>query len=219
MKIQVLGSSSKGNGYILTEGNETLVIEAGVSLSEVKEVWKNVFGFESIYLISDLGRLASLKNGFHILLNTNKKGGYLSVVLKYNNKVKYTRIHRIVYESFIGKIPKGKEIHHINGNKQDNRLFNLELVDEKYHRKLTINENPNIIKSLVYHNQYIRYKKILQYDLDGNFINKYNNAKEAYRMTGVCSRNILQVANKTPYKKNKTRKQAGGYMWRFENEN
>jgi phosphoribosyl 1,2-cyclic phosphodiesterase len=37
MKIQVLGSSSKGNGYILTEGNETLVIEAGVSLSAVKE--------------------------------------------------------------------------------------------------------------------------------------------------------------------------------------
>lgn len=37
MKIQVLGSSSKGNGYILTEGNETLVIEAGVSLSEVKQ--------------------------------------------------------------------------------------------------------------------------------------------------------------------------------------
>lgn len=38
MKIQVLGSSSKGNGYILSEGNETLVIEAGVSLSEVKKV-------------------------------------------------------------------------------------------------------------------------------------------------------------------------------------
>lgn len=37
MKIQVLGSSSKGNGYILTEGDETLVIEAGVSLSEVKQ--------------------------------------------------------------------------------------------------------------------------------------------------------------------------------------
>lgn len=37
MKIQVLGSSSKGNGYIITEGNETLVIEAGVSLSEVKQ--------------------------------------------------------------------------------------------------------------------------------------------------------------------------------------
>lgn len=40
MKIQVLGSSSKGNGYILTEGNETLVIEAGVSLPEVKQALK-----------------------------------------------------------------------------------------------------------------------------------------------------------------------------------
>lgn len=219
MKIQVLGSSSKGNGYILTEGNETLVIEAGVSLSEVKEVWKNVIGFESIYLISNFGRLASLKNGFYILSNTNKKGGYLSVVLKYNNKVRYTRIHRIVYESFIGNIPKNRQIHHINGNKQDNRLSNLELIDSKTHYHITVKENPNMIQSMIYYNKYIKNKKILQLDLNGAFIQKYNNAKEAYRITGVCSRNILQVANKTPYKKNKTRKQAGGYMWRFENEN
>jgi len=38
MKLQILGSSSKGNGYLLTSsGGEVLIIEAGISLIEVKK--------------------------------------------------------------------------------------------------------------------------------------------------------------------------------------
>lgn len=38
-------------------------------------------------------------------------------------------------------------------------------------------------------------------------------------MTGICQRNILQVANKEPYNsKGSIRKQAGGYVWKFEKE-
>lgn len=55
--------------------------------------------------------------------------------------------------------------------------------------------------------------------LDGEFINSYSNAADAYRDTGVCQRNILQVASKTPFNdKGSIRKQAGGYIWRFEKE-
>ena len=47
----------------------------------------------------------------------------------------------------------------------------------------------------------------------------YCNAMEASRNTGVCGRNILQVANKEPYNsKGSVRKQAGGYVWKFEKE-
>lgn len=59
------------------------------------------------------------------------------------------------------------------------------------------------------------------YDLtcNGEFINSYCNAMEASRNTGVCGRNILQVANKEPYNsKGSVRKQAGGYVWKFEKE-
>ena len=43
-------------------------------------------------------------------------------------------VHRVVYETFIGKIPHGKVINHINGNKQDNSLQNLEAISPSDNR-------------------------------------------------------------------------------------
>lgn len=50
---------------------------------------------------------------------------------------KWLRVHRVVYEAFVGKIPKGYDIDHINSDRGDNRLVNLQLLT---HRE-------NIIKS------------------------------------------------------------------------
>lgn len=44
--------------------------------------------------------------------------------------------HRYVWEKYRGKVPKWLEIHHINGNKTDNRIDNLELIDRATHRRL-----------------------------------------------------------------------------------
>lgn len=189
----------------------------------MKEVWKDVKGFENVYMISSYGRLASIRNGnFHILSNVNSKGGYFSVILKTNNgKKRHTRIHRLVYESFIGELPNGEKmhVHHINGNKQDNRVENLQLISCTEHHAQHLKNNPHLIDGMVYYNKYVKTKIILQCDLKGNVINAFPNAKEASRVTGVCGRNILQVASKTPYNsKGNTRKQAGGYIWKFKED-
>lgn len=44
--------------------------------------------------------------------------------------------HRAIWEEKFGEIPKGKMVHHINGDKKDNRIENLKLVDIKEHGKL-----------------------------------------------------------------------------------
>lgn len=55
--------------------------------------------------------------------------------------------------------------------------------------------------------------------LDGFFIAEFANSVIAEEMTGICQRNILQVANKEPYNsKGSIRKQAGGYVWKFGKE-
>lgn len=186
----------------------------------MEEIWKDIKGFEGFYQISNKGRLASFYRGvFHILSNKNSKGGYFSVVLRGDKgKRKYTRIHRLVYETFVGEIPKGKKyhIHHINGNKQDNRLENLIYLSSSEHQQKHIKENPKILNGMINYNKHIRPKRIEQYGLDGKYIATYENSCDASVSTGVCQRNILQVANKEPYNKNgKIRKQAGGFIWKF----
>lgn len=183
------------------------------------EIWKDVKGFEGIYLISNKGRLASSKSGdWCVLSNVNSKGGYFAVMLRYGDKVIHTRIHRLVYDTFVGYIPKGKRyhIHHKDGNKQNNTLENLELIECRNHHIAHIKKNPKLIEGMIRYNKYERPNPISQFDLNGNFIKTYLNGKDASDATGVCQRNILQVANKEPFnKKGNIRKQAGGFIWRF----
>lgn len=188
----------------------------------MEEKFVDIKGFEGVYRIGDKGTLLSCKkhgkftgetNEWHPLSNINKKGGYLSVVLQWSNKVRYTRIHRLVYEHFVGEIPKGHKwhIHHKDHNKQNNCVENLELVSSKEHYQRDLDSRN--VKGMNNYNQHIRPQIIVQKDLNGNFIAQYDNAAEASRVTGICSRNILQVAMKTPTQRGYLRKSAGGYKW------
>lgn len=167
-------------------------------------------------MIGDKGTFLSQRGGcWRIRSNNNKTGWYLTVILKDRKGNKHTRrIHRLVYEAFVGKIPVGYHVHHKDGNMQNNNVDNLIAMTGKEHHAIHAIENPNIIEGMRRYNKYVRPKAIFQYTLDGTFVTAYSNAKEAYRATGVCSRNILQVANRTEYKPGKIRTQAGGFIWK-----
>ena len=202
------------------------------------EKWKWIPGYEGLYAISDYGNVVSFSkniNGKPISTN-NKNGWYLSFrASDKDGKISTIRIHQAVLKAFIGECPDGYEIHHKDGNKQNNRIENLEYITPKEHGKRTLEQNPHMYDGMIAHNKSrytgkykirtrnrtprARFQKgdILQYTLNGEFLNRFKNAKDAERKTGVCSRNILQVANKTPFNnKGGTRKQAGGYSWIFE---
>lgn len=192
------------------------------------EEWRSVKGFLD-YQVSNLGRVKKRsywkigKNGRiikikeHICKVNNRKGWYLALILNDGlGKHKTCRIHRLVWESFRGDVPNGFVVHHKDNNKQNNNIKNLQLVSTMEHHKIHLAEHPEMIESMKRYNKLIRPKKICQYSLDGHYIAKYNNAKEASNETGVCSRKILQVCNRTEYKKGKFRTQAGGFIWRFE---
>ena len=59
-----------------------------------------------------------------------------------------------------------------------------------------------MLNGMINYNRHIRPKRIEQYSLDGNYIATYENSYDASVSTGVCQRNILQVAKKEPYNKN-----------------
>lgn len=95
----------------------------------------------------------------------------------------------------------------------------MEYIHPKEHRKETQKTNPQIVTGIVNYNKYEKTRKICQYTQDGILLATYVNGEVASRMTGICQRNILQVASKEPYnKKGSVRKQAGGYIWKYADE-
>ena len=108
------------------------------------ETWKKIKGYEDCYEVSDLGRVKSLKNNKSIILKGNLDSkGYLTVSLSKNDVSKTHIIHQLVAIAFLNHIPNRFKlvVNHINFNRLDNRLDNLEVVT---HRE---NTNQKHIKS------------------------------------------------------------------------
>jgi len=189
----------------------------------MSEIWKDVEGFEGDYQISNFGRLKSFRkrdsiNGY-ILKQTNNKGGYFSVVLIGDNKRLSIRIHRLVAAAFIPNPGSLPQVNHKDGNKQNNRVSNLEWCTALHNVKHSMNMNPEQCEKMRLYNQYIRTKMIKMYDKQGNYLRIFVNGAEASRETGICQRNILQVCNGDRNERGYLRKSAGGYIWRFDDDN
>ena len=97
-----------------------------------KEIWKGIRGYIGLYDVSNFCRIRSLKHGkVRILKPFKEKDGYLHVELYKNRKGKKFYVHRLVWEAFNGAIPEGMQVNHINEDKTDNRLENLNLMTPK----------------------------------------------------------------------------------------
>lgn len=182
------------------------------------EEWKWIDGYEGIYQISNQGRLKSFKKDPDGMLLSckNKSGAYLVRSLSKDGAHKTVSLHILVARAFIGEIPKGYHVHHKDGDKQNNRVDNLEIIHPSKHRAKTLSVLPQIEEGMRRYNKYVRPRPIGMYDMSGNLIATFPNSVAAQYVTGICQRNILQVAAQDEYKKGKTRKQAGGFVWKFE---
>ena len=106
----------------------------------MKEIWKNIKDYPN-YMISNLGRVKSLKyySNIHkkyydrelILKEKTNRFGYKFVGLSNKNGRKNKMIHRLVAEQFIKNNKNYKEINHMDGNKSNNCVDNLEWCSRK----------------------------------------------------------------------------------------
>lgn len=104
----------------------------------MEEMWKGVFGYEGLYEVSSFGAVKSIgrnksvgnNGGIYnlgdILLKPRKSRGYNVVVLCKLGKTKNFLVHRLVAGAFLENKDNKATVNHINGNKTDNRLENLE---------------------------------------------------------------------------------------------
>lgn len=88
------------------------------------EEWRPIKNYEGLYEVSSLGRIKSLRTG-RLMSPAPDSDGYATVSL-FKIKRKTYRWHRLVLEAFVGNTEGKGQINHIDGNKLNNRLENLE---------------------------------------------------------------------------------------------
>lgn len=96
------------------------------------EIWKDIEGFEGKYQVSSWGRIRSV-NG--ILKTYENKKGYLKIGLYKNGKYHKRRINRLVAQAFIPNPYDLPQVNHMDGNKRNNSVTNLEWVTDSANKK------------------------------------------------------------------------------------
>jgi hypothetical protein len=88
------------------------------------EAWKPIAGYETVYEVSDWGRVRRLPKG-NILKASQAGRGYLRVTLSVNAVMTGKYVHHLVADAFLGARPSGFDVCHLNGDIADARLANL----------------------------------------------------------------------------------------------
>lgn len=165
------------------------------------EIWKDCYGYEGLYQVSNMGRMWSIKSQ-RTFIGCPSVKGYMKTTLRgKNGKVKTELVHRLVLLTFAGpsEDPERTQVNHIDENKANNRLDNLEWVTAK--------ENCNHGTRSQRVGEQHR-KVISQYTMDGKWIATYCSITEATAQTSINHGNISACARGE-------RRSAGGYTWRY----
>lgn len=187
----------------------------------MKEIWKDIPEYEGLYQVSNLGNVKSLdhikRNGKYDNKKCLSKGkilkpaiqkdsGYIFVSLSKDGKTKGYRVHRLVALCFIDNPNNLRCVNHKDENKANNKIDNLEWCSYLY------NNNYGTKKDRLKLSQQKRAgKAVLQYDLEGNFIKKWNcmmNIERYYKIKGLVS-GISACCKKKI-------KQSHGFRWEYE---
>ena len=178
----------------------------------MKEIWKPIKNSKE-YLISNYG---NIKRNNH-LIKSNVWSTYKVIRLKLNDEYKTFYVHRLVAEMFLPKIPNKNYVNHINCDKTDNRVENLEWCTRSENErhawanglKEKIRETSKI--NAITARKFINNKKtVAQYDLNDNFIKKWLSASDAMKETNIDASGIIKCC------RGKLKK-AGGYKWKYAN--
>ena len=102
----------------------------------MEEIFKNIYGYEGLYQISNLGRVKSLNyrctKKEKVLKPCKNTNGYLQVHLYKDSENKYMLVHRLVADAFISNPYNLSDVNHKDEDKTNNCVSNLEWCTREY---------------------------------------------------------------------------------------
>ena len=166
-----------------------------------------------LYEVSNIGNIKRINKDKCRKFNINRDG-YVLVNLYKNGISKNLLVHRIVAKAFIPNPNNLSQINHKDGNKQNNRIDNLEWCSAKEnitHTYKKLNRNGISPNKGKFGNDNSNSMITLQYDMNGNLIKKWESKIEASKELNIDAGSISKCCNGE-------RKQAGGYIWKYKVE-
>lgn len=163
------------------------------------EIWKPIT-YKSIngeYEVSNKGRVRSVdrlvrnRSGMRrlngrILIPKKHIGGYKIVALSVGGEICYATVHRLVATAFIENPNDYQEINHMDEDKTNNCVENLEWCDHVYNVNYG-NHNKKMSES--------KKLSVYAYDNDGNKVHEFASAKDASKALGFCQSGITHACN------------------------
>ena len=153
------------------------------------EIFKDIIKFENTYQISNTGKVRNKKTGLLLKPKYNKKGyQYINLSYSHTGRVKWY-IHRLVAVHFIPNLENKPQVNHIDGNKQNNNVNNLEWCTNDENQKHAILNN--------LHYQGEQHKSHKFNEINIKLLPKLTNigftVSQLNKLTGVANVNIEKI--------------------------
>lgn len=178
------------------------------------EVWKDVVGFEGLYKVSNLGRVISNRINYHKgtkFLAPFDNGGYDRITFRVNYKDYKFLVHRLVAEAFIPNPENKGFVNHIDGNKRNNSVENLEWVtkSENTRHAIRIGLRPAYTPHRVLRGaENPLSKRIAQYSKSGTLLREWDCVQDIASFYGYKISCIQRVCRGE-------RNTYQGYIWKY----
>lgn len=155
----------------------------------MEEIWKTIKDYEGLYEVSNWGRVRNTRTG-RVLRHWKDEDGYLLVNLCKDGVRKHYKVHRLVAQAFIPNPDGLPEVNHIDQNKENNCVENLEWCDRAYNVR------------------YSQAKTVYMLTLEGKLCGLWPSTKECDRH-GFDHKHIADCCNgkRTKHK---------GYKWSYK---